>query len=361
MQTTLPSLTPPNVASDPRWRAVLARDPGADGTFVYAVKTTGIYCRPSCPARRAKPENVEFHPSCEGAEAAGFRPCLRCRPDTTPPASARAATVAKACRIIEAAEQAPALEALARACGLSPYHFHRLFKAETGLTPKAYAAAERARRLRRELSDRDVSVTSALYGAGFGSSSRLYESADAALGMRPGQFRAGGAGATIRFAIAECSLGCVLAAESEKGVCAITLGDDPEALLRDLQDRFPEAELIGGDEGFEAVVAKVVGLVENPSLGLGLPLDIRGTAFQQRVWAALRDLKPGTTASYAEVAAQIGAPSAVRAVARACGANAIALAIPCHRVVRADGGLSGYRWGVERKRALLDRERKAKA
>ncbi len=226
------------------------------------------------------------------------------------------------------------------------------------MTPKAYADAERAKRMRRELADPDASVTSAIYAAGFGSSGRFYETTNQRLGMRPTEFRAGGKGAEIRFAVGECSLGSILVAQSGKGVCAILLGDDPEALVRDLQDRFPKAALIGGDADFEAVVAQVVGFVENPSLGLDLPLDIRGTAFQQRVWTALRELAPGTTTSYAEVAAALGAPKAVRAVARACGANAIAVAIPCHRVVRTGGGLSGYRWGVERKRALLERERR---
>lgn len=348
---------PARADRDPRWSAVATRDASADGRFVYSVRTTGVYCRPSCASRRAKPENVAFHETCEAAEAAGFRPCKRCRPDEAGLAAERAAIVAKACRTIEDAEQQPSLEALARDCGLSAHHFHRMFKAATGLTPKAYATAVRAKRVRRELSDRDASVTSAIYGAGFNSNGRFYETSTATLGMRPTEFRDGGTGAEIRFAVAECSLGSVLVAQSPKGVCAILIGDDPDALARDLQDRFPKAELIGGDPDFERVVAAVVGFVENPRLGLDLPLDIRGTAFQQRVWRALRDLKPGETASYADIAAAIGAPKAHRAVAQACGANAIAVAIPCHRVVRTDGALSGYRWGVERKRALISRER----
>jgi AraC family transcriptional regulator of adaptative response/methylated-DNA-[protein]-cysteine methyltransferase len=339
---------------DPRWSSVVRRDRGADGSFVYSVRTTGVYCRPSCPSRQALPDNVSFHPDSAAAEAAGFRPCRRCRPDEPSP---RASVVAKACRIVEAAERPPALGELARRCGVSPHHLHRLFKAETGLTPKAYADAERAKRVRSELAEPGVSVASALYGAGFGSSGRFYEGTDTTLGMTPTAFRAGGAGAAIRFAVGACSLGQVLVASSDKGVCAILLGDDPDALVRDLKSRFPKARLIGGDEGFEQVVARVVALVEAPGLGLDLPLDIRGTAFQQRVWAALTKLPAGRTASYAELAAAVGAPKAVRAVAQACGANALAVAIPCHRVVRSDGGLSGYRWGVERKRALLDRER----
>lgn len=344
----------PAADRDPRWLAVASRDAGADGGFVYSVRTTGVYCRPSCPSRLANPENVAFHESCAAAEQAGFRPCKRCRPSE---ASQRAAIVAKACRIIETAEQPPALAKLARRCFVSAHHLHRLFKAETGVTPKAYADAERMKRMRRELSDDQVSVASAIYGAGFGSSGRFYERSDAALGMSPTTLRRGGAGATIRFAVGVCSLGQILVAASDKGVCAILLGDDADALLRDLEDRFPNADLTGGDLAFETTVATVVAFVEQPKRGLHLPLDIRGTAFQQRVWAALSRLPAGRTASYTEIAQAIGAPNAVRAVAGACAANAIAVAIPCHRVVRSDGGLSGYRWGVERKRALLDRER----
>ncbi|MGF2492890.1 bifunctional DNA-binding transcriptional regulator/O6-methylguanine-DNA methyltransferase Ada, partial [Ralstonia pseudosolanacearum] len=259
------------------------------------------------------------------------------------------------CRRIEAADTPPALEALAREAGLSPYHFHRLFKTVTGLTPKAYAAAHRARKLRAQLG-RGSSVTEAIYDAGFNASSRFYEASDGVLGMTASRYRAGGAQTTIRFAVGECSLGAILVAQSERGICAILLGEDPQALVHDLQDQFPKAELIGGDADFEDLVARVVGLIEAPSIGLDLPLDVRGTAFQERVWQALREIPPGTTASYAEIAARIGAPRAVRAVAQACGANHLAVAIPCHRVVRSDGQLSGYRWGVERKRALLERE-----
>ncbi|WP_018001330.1 bifunctional DNA-binding transcriptional regulator/O6-methylguanine-DNA methyltransferase Ada [Paracoccus sp. N5] len=342
-------------AKDPRWQRVLARDAGADGRFVYAVRTTGVYCRPSCPARRAKPENVGFFPDPAAAEAAGFRPCRRCNPRGAGLAEANAALVTAACRLIEAAETPPSLDALAEAAGLSRFHFHRLFKAQTGLTPREYAGAHRAGRLRARLEDGD-SVTGALYEAGFNSNSRFYETAGALLGMAPSAYRKGGAGAEIRFALAQCALGALLVAQSRQGICAIALGDTPEALLRDFQDRFPAAQLIGGDAEFEAVVARVVGFVEAPGIGLDLPLDIRGTAFQQRVWQALRQIPPGSTASYAEIAARIGAPAATRAVAQACGANRLAVAIPCHRVVRSDGGLSGYRWGVARKQALLDRE-----
>ena len=347
------------VEQDPRWLAVVNRDPASDGAFVYAVTTTGVYCRPTCPARLAKPQNVAFYDDCDAAEAAGFRACRRCRPKGAPLAERQAALVADACRRIEEAEEPPTLDQLADAAGVSPYHFHRLFKAVTGVTPKAYGAAHRARRVRTELADGRNSVTDAIYGAGFNANSRFYEASDALLGMTPTAFRNGGADADIRFAVGECSLGSILVATSEKGVCAILLGDDPDALVRDVQDRFPKANLIGGDAGFEALVARVVGFVEAPGLGLDLPLDVRGTAFQQRVWQALRAIPPGETASYADIAQRIGAPTAVRAVARACAANALAVAIPCHRVVRNDGALSGYRWGVERKRALLKKEKRA--
>jgi len=344
--------------NDPRWERVLARDPSADGLFFYSVKTTGIYCRPSCSARPARPENVDFHASAAAAEAAGFRPCKRCKPDQPPLAEQHAGLVATLCRRIEQADTAPTLDALATAAGMSPFHLHRVFKAVTGLTPRAYAAAHRARRVRSELHRAD-SVTDAIYEAGYNSNGRFYAEADQLLGMTPSDFRAGGTNTEIRFAIGQCSLGAILVAASPRGICAILLGDDPDALARDLQDRFPKASLIGADAAFEATVARVVGLVEAPRLGHDLPLDVRGTAFQQRVWQALREIPAGQTASYAEVAQRIGAPTSMRAVAQACGANALAVAIPCHRVVRSDGALSGYRWGVERKRSLLDREAQA--
>jgi len=339
--------------TDPRWALVVARDASADADFVYAVKTTGVYCRPSSPSRLPRPENVEFFDTAAAAEAAGYRPSQREAADQS--AARHATLVAAACRRLEAAETAPALETLAAEAGVSPWHFHRMFKAVTGLTPRAYAAAHRARRLREQLG-RGSSVTEAIYDAGFNSNSRFYEASDDLLGMTPTSFKAGGADTEIRFAIGECSLGAILVAQSARGVCAILLGDDPDALARDLQDQFPNATLIGGDANFEQLIARVVGLIEAPSLGLDLPLDVRGTAFQQRVWQALREIPPGTTASYAEIAARIGSPKSVRAVAQACGANHLAVAIPCHRVVRSDGSLSGYRWGVERKRELIERE-----
>ncbi len=344
---------------DPRWTVVVNRDPAFDGAFVYSVKTTGVYCRPTCPSRLPKPQNVAFHATCEDAEIAGFRACQRCRPNEAARAAQRAAMVAEACRMIADAEEIPTLDTLAAAAGISPCHFHRIFKSVTGVTPKAYGAAHRTKRVRERLTARDGSVTQAIYGAGFNSNGRFYETSNAVLGMTPTAFREGGADAEIKFAIGECSLGSILVACSDKGVCAITLGDDPDNLARDLQDRFPNANLIGGDAQFEALVAKVVGFVEAPALGCDLPLDVRGTAFQQRVWQALREIPAGETASYTEIARRIGAPGSVRAVARACAANKIAVAIPCHRVIRNDGALSGYRWGVARKRALLAKEREA--
>ena len=341
--------------NDPRWTSIVDRDKSADGRFYYSVATTGVYCRPSCASRLARPENVRFHTSCHDAEAAGFRPCRRCRPDEAPRAEQQATIVAAACRQIETADVPPPLEQLAATAGLSRYHFHRLFKSVTGVTPKEYAMAFRGKRVRGALGSAG-SVTEAIYEAGYNSNARFYDHSNQLLGMTPSRFRNGGARTDIRFAVGECSLGSVLVAQSDLGICAILLGDDPEALTRDLQDRFPQANLIGGDEGFEKVVAQVVGLVEAPATGIDLPLDVRGTAFQQRVWQALLKIPAGTTASYTDIALLIGSPSSVRAVAQACGANALAVAIPCHRVVRVDGGLSGYRWGIERKRVLLDRE-----
>ena len=347
-----------SVVKDARWAAVKARDASADGAFFYSVRTTGVYCRPSCAARPARPENVQFHRTAAAAEQAGFRACKRCKPEQPSLSERRAATVAALCRRIESAGEAPPLEELARQAGLSAFHTHRIFKAVTGLTPKAYAAAHRQRRVRAELK-KGASVTDAIYGAGYSSSGRFYEQSNQVLGMTPTRYRAGGADMDVRFAVGECSLGSILVAATARGVCAILLGDDPDELARDLQRRFPRANLIGGDAAFEQLVAKVVGLVEQPRLGLDLPLDVRGTAFQQRVWHALREIPAGATESYAAIASRIGVPGAVRAVAQACAANPLAVAIPCHRVVRHDGGLSGYRWGVERKRALIDREASA--
>lgn len=343
------------VEADPRWQSIVKRDSKADGSFFYSVKTTGVYCRPSCAARLARPENVAFHTTTESARQAGFRACKRCKPDEISLAEQNKEKIASVCRLIESSDEEPTLQQLADSAGLSSYHFHRLFKSITGLTPKAYATAHRAKKMRKEL-ERGGSVTEAMFEAGFGSSSRFYEKTNGVLGMTPTDFRRGGAKVDIRFAIAQCLLGAILVAQSERGICAILLGDDAEELVHELQDRFPNANFIGGDGEFEKLVARVIGFVETPGIGLDLPLDVRGTAFQQRVWQALRKIPAGTTVSYTELAKRLGVPKAVRAVASACAANKIAVAIPCHRVVRSDGGLSGYRWGVERKAALIQRE-----
>lgn len=341
--------------SDPRWRAVMTRDPAAEGTFVYAVKTTGVYCRPSCPSRRAKPENVVFYNTPDEAGRAGFRPCKRCQPNQPPVAIRQAEKIAELCRLIECAERTPTLGELAQQGGMSTYHLHRVFKAITGLTPKNYATAHRAQRVRRELVH-SASVTEAIYSAGYNSSGHFYGESPQVLGMTPSEYRAGGANNDIRFSIGKCSLGVILVAQSVRGICAILMGDDAQKLARDLHARFPAARLIAGDADFEQLVAKVINFIEAPRLGLDLPLDIRGTAFQQRVWQALRDIPEGQTVSYTDIARRIGAPKAVRAVAGACAANTLAVAIPCHRVVRSNGDLSGYRWGIERKRILLEKE-----
>jgi AraC family transcriptional regulator of adaptative response/methylated-DNA-[protein]-cysteine methyltransferase len=341
---------------DERWLAVTRRNADADGVFFYSVSTTGVYCRPSCGARLPRREHVAFHDSADAAEKAGFRACRRCRPRDRSLSDRHAAAIAAACRTIERheGERMNSTE-LARSAKMSRFHFDRVFKRETGLTPTAYAAAVRARRVRAALA-RTSTVTDAIYEAGYSSSSRFYEKSHTLLGVKPAVIRAGGKGMTIRFAVGECSLGSILVAETSKGICAVFLGDDPDRLARELQDRFPKANFAPADAPFAARVAQVIAFVEEPRLGLRLPLDIRGTAFQQRVWDALTRVPAGTSATYAEIAHAIGAPRAVRAVAQACAANPVAVAIPCHRIVRTDGRLSGYRWGVERKQALRDRE-----
>lgn len=344
-------MTPITAADAARWQAVLDRDPAAG--FVYAVVTTGIYCRPDCPSRRARRGNVRFFDTSKAAEAAGFRACLRCRPGE---ADRHAALVERACRLIEDAEEMPVLASLAEAAGLSSFHFHRLFKARTGLTPRDYGRAVRDRRVRAALGEA-VTVTEALYDAGFGSAGRFYAGAGASLGMRPARFKAGGSGETIQHAWGESSLGGVLVAATGTGICAIMLGDDRVALLEALRSQFSRAVLVPGDLAFGAWVARVVAFVDDPRLGLDLPLDIRGTAFQRRVWQALRAIPMGETRTYSDIAEAIGNPAAVRAVASACASNRISVAVPCHRVVHRGGGKARYRWGTERKRALLDREK----
>lgn len=346
-------------SDEERWAAVLQRDKKADGAFYFSVATTGVYCRPSCAARRALRENVRFHATPADAEAAGFRPCKRCYPDQPTLAEQQSAAIERACRDLEATDGVLDLDGIARAAGMSRFHFQRVFKTITGVTPKAYFAGCRMRKIQDALKERKT-VTEAIYEAGFQSSGRFYESSAQMLGMRPTIFRSGGdSSVVIQFAVGECSLGSILVAATGKGVCCILLGGDPGQLIEDLERRFPRAELRGGDAAFEQQVARVIGFVEDPRQGLDLALDVRGTAFQQRVWQALRDIPAGSTASYQELAERVGSRRAVRAVAGACAANALAVAIPCHRVIRKDGDISGYRWGVERKQALLERERVA--
>ncbi|MFE1572100.1 bifunctional DNA-binding transcriptional regulator/O6-methylguanine-DNA methyltransferase Ada [Comamonas odontotermitis] len=343
--------------ADPRWADVRARDAGADGRFVYAVRTTGVFCRPSCSSRQAKPENVSFFDSPAQAQAAGYRACKRCQPDA-PAKPGHAALMAQLCQWIATAEEEPSLADLAERAGMSPFHLQRVFKAAVGVSPKAYAKAQRRQRLQAALGDAQEAprVIDAIFDAGFASTAQLYRDSQAVLGMTPRQYRTGGAAQNIRFGVGECSLGPILVAATEQGICAILLGDDADALVQDLQQRFPKAQLAGGDAAFERWMAQVIGFVDEPSRGLALPLDVRGTAFQQQVWQALRRIPVGSTVSYSELARTLGMPQASRAVAGACAANAIAVAIPCHRVVRSDGEISGYRWGVDRKRALLRHE-----
>lgn len=341
------------LSPDACWDAVIRKDAAADGRFYYSVRTTGVYCRPSCGARLPRRENVDFHRTPQDAERAGFRACKRCRPNQLPRA---VEAVVSACRAIESTAQAPDLASLARAAGMSAFHFHRVFKSLTGMTPKAYVTAHRAAKLRVALPQMPR-VTDAIYEAGFGSSGRFYASSANALGMSPRAYRAGGGAETIRFAVAQCSLGAVLVAATARGVCAILLGDEPDVLLDDLQKRFPRANLIGGDAAFESTVAQVIALVEAPGQARELPLDIRGTAFQEKVWRALREIPAGQTVSYSDLAARLGMPKAARAVAAACAANPLAIAVPCHRVVRRDGDAAGYRWGIDRKVRLLAREK----
>ncbi len=356
----MPDLAP--AATDARWVSVCRRDRAADGRFVYSVATTGVFCRPSCAARLPRPENVAFHADAAAAIRAGFRPCKRCRPDLPARAEREAALIAAACRHIEAAETPPPLAELAAAAGLSTHHFHRLFRRVAGLTPKAYAEAERQRRVRTGLARR-VSITETLYAAGFGSSGRFYAAAPALLGMTPGAYRAGGAGERIVYAAGACALGSVLAAATDRGLCAILLGDAVPALVAELRSRFPGARSEPAGPDFAAALATVVRLVDDPAgaPAPALPLDIRGTVFQRQVWQALQGIPPGTTVTYTELARRVGRPHAVRAVAGACAANRLAVAVPCHRVVAASGDLAGYRWGVARKQALIERERAAAA
>jgi AraC family transcriptional regulator of adaptative response/methylated-DNA-[protein]-cysteine methyltransferase len=345
------------VEQDPRWQSVMARDRTADGSFFFSVASTRIYCRPSCPARRPKPENVSFFASAAKAETAGFRACKRCRPERPETWQQNAEIVAQMCRLIENSEDIPDLDALAKKAGFSPFHFHRLFKSVTGVTPRNYALAHRAKRLRVSLTN-GSSVTEAIHNAGYGSPSRFYENSDKVLGMKPTEYRSGGINTEIRYAVGKSSLGNILVASTERGVCAIFLDDDAESMVTELKRRFPKAEIKPGGADFKETVAKVVAFSEAPKNGLDLPLDLQGTAFQQRVWNALREIPAGETRTYGQIAKKIGKPDAVRAVGTACGANHVSLIVPCHRVVGSTGALTGYRWGVERKKTLLEREKK---
>lgn len=359
VQLPLRKIKPSTVADteEQRWSAVVSRDPAADGEFVYAVTTTKIYCRPSCPSRRPGRQNVTFFATADEASANGFRACKRCRPLQQSPDEAMTAKVVKVCEMLDESAPLLSLTELAAQVGISPHHLQRTFKAIVGLSPKVYGTAQRLRRTHRALAGAN-NVTSAIYDAGFNSSSRFYAAAPDALGMSPKSFRNGGINERIFVAVGQCSLGAALVAATPIGVCSVLLGDDPELLLRDLQDRFRRAEFIVGDTEFEQRVAAVFAAVDANGQRNDIPLDIRGTVFQRRVWTALQSIPAGSTLTYAQVAETIGQPKAVRAVARACAANPVAVIIPCHRVVRADGDLSGYRWGIDRKAALLRREGK---
>ena len=343
---------------DARYRGVVGRDGSLDGLFWYGVRTTGVFCKPSCGARVPKRENVSYFGAVADAIAAGFRACKRCRP-TTIDVSVHVEVITSVCRWIDEAialdAPVPSLHRLAQRTGFSPFHLHRIFKTSIGVTPRAYGAGIRARRMQERLAGGDT-VSEAIVNAGYSSSSRFYEGAVQRMGMTAGRAQRGGLGETVRFAVGETSLGSMLVAATDKGVCSIQFGDDPDDLVHALERRFPSAELIGDDENFARVVSTVVAFVEAPRTGLDLPLDIRGTAFQERVWLALTAIPAGRTMTYTQLAAAIGQPTAVRAVASACAANEIAMAIPCHRIIRASGGLSGYRWGVERKSDILQRE-----
>ncbi len=340
------------------WAAVEGHDAAADGKFFYGVVTTGVYCRPGCSSRRPLRANTMFFETIAAAEAAGLRACKRCRPADPSAASRHIAAVEKACALLRTSETMPSLAELAGAAAISRYHFHRLFKQITGATPRDYARTHRLEALAQRL-DAGEKVTQAIYASGFGSSSRAYEAATGALGMTPAVRRKGGEGETIRFVTVTTPLGWALVAATRRGVCLTALGDDRERLAAAVRERFPAAEVVTEDPGLRDWAERIVRFITEPSHTLDLPLDIRGTAFQARVWRALQKIPLGQTATYSEIARALGQPRAVRAVARACAANDLALLVPCHRVIREDGDLAGYRWGIERKRALLARERAA--
>ena len=340
------------------WSAVVAHDATQDGRFFYSVRTTGVYCRPGCASRQPRRENVAFYENAEAAEAAGFRPCKRCRPNEASSADRHVAAIGRACALIRASDTLPTLAELAAAAGISRFHFHRVFKQITGATPREWGKAHRLDRFAERL-DSGEPIAAAVYAAGFGASSRAYAAAPNGLGMTPGARRRGGAGERIRFTVVATPLGQALVAATERGICMTALGDDRTGLEAELRQRFPKAELAAADAALAGWAERIVRFITQPGEQPDLPLDIRGTAFQARVWRALQKIPPGRTASYRDIAAVLGQPRAVRAVAQACATNKLALLVPCHRVVRSDGDLAGYRWGIERKRALLDRERAA--
>ncbi len=338
--------------SETQWQQVMARDARQDGRFVFAVRTTGIYCRPSCPSRRPRRDSVEFFADPQQAERAGYRACLRCKPTEI---SSHAQAVTRARRLLDEAEGVLTLAELGKRVGVSPFHLQRLFKRATGLSPREYQSARRMQQVKHGLRKGD-DVTTALYDAGFGSPSRLYEKSSQHLGMTPGTYRRGGAGMTIQFAIIPSPLGRLLVAATERGLCAVRFGESAGELERELRDEFMAAEIHRDEAALQAYVSPLLANLRGEPVTLELPLDVRATAFQKRVWGALCEIPVGETRSYKEVARAIGEPKAVRAVARACASNPVAVAVPCHRVVRSDGELAGYRWGLERKKKLLQQE-----
>lgn len=346
-------------SEDDYWNAIVGNDSRANGVFFYAVKTTGVYCLPSCSSRLPNRSNVEFFRTSNQAERKGYRACKRCKPESFSGNKIPDAVV-HACNLIDNADKPLPLESLAQAVGLSPFYFHRLFKKTVGVTPRAYISARRAQRFRDGLQDKET-VTEAMYDAGYRASSRCYETVGANLGMTPTQYKKGGIDQTIQFTVVECTLGWIAVAATERGVCSIEIGDDADDLRNDVAVRFAEAKLMEGSPTFLDWVSQVVAYVESPDDRLNLPIDIQGTVFQRKVWEALQRVPVGMTATYSEIADQIGKHTAVRAVAGACAANKLAVVIPCHRIVRNDGTIGGYRWGVERKRELLKREAGATA
>lgn len=344
------------VSDDGRWNAVIENNSNADGTFYYAVKTTGVFCRPSCTSRLPIRSNVEYFKDVAEAEAAGYRPCKKCCPTTFSKTENVEQKIIYACRIIEQSVVSVKLKDLAAEVSLSPSHFHRLFKKIVGVTPKQYSATSQSRRFTQSLRT-SQSVTDAIYAAGYSSSSSAYDKNHDQLAMDPKVYRNGAVGVTIVYGLVQCFLGWVIVAATDRGVCAIEFGDDPEALANQVQKRFPQAQLTMAGSGFNSLIKQVIDFINAPEITCKIPLDIQGTAFQQRVWRLLRQIKPGKTLSYTELAERIGNPNAVRAVARACAANKLAVVIPCHRVVSKDGRASGYRWGIERKKMLLKSER----